>query len=496
MLLLISIALPIFLFYLVHKCSKKSRKTNLPPLIPGLPLIGNLHQLSRAPILHTYLSQLSKIHGPILRFNLCSTPTIVVSSAKLAKEVLRNQDLAFCSRPKLVAQQRLSYNAADMVFVPYGEEWREQRRIANVHLLSRIKVQSFRSVREDEVARMVADIARSASSSPPGAVNLSAAAMGLTTTLICRTGFGKRYEEQGSELRRFQELLDELGMLLTAFFVSDYFPALSWVDRVSGLTKRLDCAFEKLDSFYQELIDDHLDRGGTQKDEQDHILGMQIKFELDPTQPIWDRVKALLMNLFLGGSDSSAATIVWVMTALMKEPHIMEKVQSEIRNVAGDKGKVDEDDLPKLAYLKAVINETFRFYTPGPMLLARETTAACVLDGYEIQSKTTVYVNVWAVARDPDYLKPNPDEFLPERFIGNDMDVKGKDFGVIPFGAGRRICPGMLMGLANVELAIANLLYSFDWEMPSRIQLDTHVLSGLIMHKKIPLILLPKQYHI
>ncbi|XP_047946941.1 6,7,8-trihydroxycoumarin synthase-like [Salvia hispanica] len=492
MLLLISIALPIILFYLIHKRNNKSRKSNLPPLIQGLPLIGNLHQLSRAPLLHTYLSQLSNTHGPILRFNLCSTPTIVISSAKLAKEVLRNQDLAFCSRPKLVAQRRLSYNAADMVFAPYGAEWREQRRIANVHLLSPVKVQSFRSVREEEVARMVAEIARCASSSSP--VDLSKAVMGLTTTLICRTGFGKRYEEQGTELRRFEDLLTELGTLLTAFFVSDYFPALSWVDRVSGLTKRLDCAFEKLDAFYQELIDDHLGRGRAQMDDQDHILGMQIKFELDSGKPNWDRVKALLMNLFLGGSDSSAATIAWVMTALMKEPRIMENVQSEIRNVVGDKGKVDEDDLLKLAYLKAVINETFRFYTPVPMLLARETTAACVLDGYEIPPKTTVYVNVWAVARDPDYWKLNPDEFLPERFIGNDMDVKGKDFGAIPFGAGRRICPGMSMGLANVELAVANLLYSFNWEMPPGVQLDTHVLPGLIMHKKNPLILIPKQY--
>ncbi|KAG6384568.1 hypothetical protein SASPL_155612 [Salvia splendens] len=138
--------------------------------------------------------------------------------------------------------------------------------------------------------------------------------------------------------------------------------------------KRLDSAFEKLDSFYQELIDEHLRGEGVDDDDED-ILGMQITLELNSDKPTnWDRVKALLMNLFLGGTDSTAASIVWIMTALMKAPHIMKKVQTEIRNVVGNNRKVDEDDLPKLPYLKAVMNETFRFYTPLPMLAPRETT--------------------------------------------------------------------------------------------------------------------------
>ncbi|KAH6755743.1 hypothetical protein C2S53_010005 [Perilla frutescens var. hirtella] len=482
--IIIIIALPAILMHLLLRKNKKnsSCKNNLPPGPRGLPLIGNLHQLAGATFPHIYLSHLSKIHGPLLRLNLGSTAVVVVSSAKLAKQVLKDQDLTFCSRPKLVAQQKLSYNASDMVFSPYNAHWREVRRIAAAHLLSPTKVQSFRPVREDEVARMVAKIA----SSPHPVVDLSAAAMGLTTTLICRIGFGRRYEEQGAERRRFEELLRELRQLTTTFFVSDYFPALSWVDKASGLMKRIDCAFEKLDSFYQELIDDHLRRrrhggvAGTEEEDHDDILRT---------------------NIFLGGTDSSAASIVWNMTALMKAPAMMKKVQEEIRNVVGNKGKVDDDDLPKLPYLKAIINETFRLYSPVPMLAPRETTAKCNLNGYEIPPKTTVYVNVWAIARDPEYWTFSPEEFLPERFMGSDIDmidVKGQDFGAIPFGSGRRICPGMFMGLANVELAVANLLYSFDWEMPPGIgidQLDTDALPGLIMHKKNPLLLQPKLYN-
>ncbi|CAA0837816.1 Cytochrome P450 71B37 [Striga hermonthica] len=184
------------------------------------------------------------------------------------------------------------------------------------------------------------------------------------------------------------------------------------------------------------------------------------------------------------------------MTALMKEPQLMHRVQTEIRTSIDKKTMVDEDDLHKLPYLKAVINESFRLYPPAPLLLPRETIEKCTLDGYDIQPKSIVYVNAWAVARDPERWD-NPDEFLPERFLNNNIDIKGQDFGVVPFGSGRRSCPGMFLGLATVELTIANMLYSFDWELPQGIQpkdVDTEPLLGLATHKKNPLLLVPKRY--
>lgn len=183
------------------------------------------------------------------------------------------------------------------------------------------------------------------------------------------------------------------------------------------------------------------------------------------------------------------------MTALIKAPKVMHKVQSEVRNLLGKKGKVDEDDLPNLPYLKAVINEALRLYPPAPLLVPRETNEICTLEGYQIQPKTVVYVNAWAVARDPEYWE-NPHEFVPERFLNSNVDVKGQDFGIIPFGSGRRICPGMLMGLSNVELTVANLLYSFDWELPEGIRsedIDVEPLPGITMHKKKPLFLVAKK---
>lgn len=194
--------------------------------------------------------------------------------------------------------------------------------------------------------------------------------------------------------------------------------------------------------------------------------------------------------------DTSASAIAWNMTALMKASRVMKKLQQEIRESIGQKGIVEEDDLKKLHYLKAVINESFRLYPTCPLLVPRETMETCILGGYEIQPGTKVYVNAWAIGRDPHFWE-NAHEFLPERFLEKDIDIKGPEFGVIPFGSGRRICPGMLMGLTNVELILANLIYWFDWELPDGVEaldVDTDSLPGLTMHKKNPLYIVPKKY--
>ncbi|KAG8388647.1 hypothetical protein BUALT_Bualt02G0147100 [Buddleja alternifolia] len=228
-----------------------------------------------------------------------SVPVLVVCSAKSAKQVLKIQDLAFCSRPKFFAQQKISYNCMDMVFSPYNDYWREVRKITNIHLFSLKKVQSFGPVREEEVYRMIKKITRLESCSGDPAVNLSEIVMNFASSIICRVAFGKRYEEEGSEMRRFGELTKTAQALLTTFFVSDYFPLFSWVDKLSGLMNRLYTTFKDLDSFYQEVIDEHLDRNmmkGTDV-EDDDILDVLIRLKEDKSCSVdfqWDHIKALL----------------------------------------------------------------------------------------------------------------------------------------------------------------------------------------------------------
>ena len=204
-----------------------------------------------------------------------------------------------------------------------------------------------------------------------------------------------------------------------------------------------------------------------------------------------------MQNIFVGGTDAGTATVIWAMTALMKNPRVMKKAQEEVRNTFGKKGFIGEDDVEKLPYLKAVVKETMRLLPAAPLLLPRETLQKCSIDGYEIPPKTLVFVNAWAIGRDPEAWE-NPEEFIPERFLGSSVDFRGQNYKLIPFGAGRRVCPAIHIGAVTVELTLANLLYSFDWEMPAGMNkedIDFDVIPGLTMHKKNALCLMAKKYN-
>nr|XP_016500510.1 PREDICTED: cytochrome P450 71A1-like [Nicotiana tabacum]XP_016500511.1 PREDICTED: cytochrome P450 71A1-like [Nicotiana tabacum] len=226
-------------------------------------------------------------------------------------------------------------------------------------------------------------------------------------------------------------------------------------------------------------------------------LLLQLKKEqLTPIDLTMEDIKGILMNVLVAGSDTSAAATVWAMTALIKNPKAMEKVQLEIRKSVGKKGIVSEEDVQNMPYFKAVIKEIFRLYPPAPLLVPRESMEKTILEGYEIRPGTIVHVNAWAIARDPEIWK-NPDEFIPERFLNSDIDYKGQDFELLPFGAGRRGCPGIALGVASMELALSNLLYAFDWELPNGVKkedIDTNVRPGITMHKKNELCLIPQNY--
>ncbi|RDX92348.1 Cytochrome P450 83B1, partial [Mucuna pruriens] len=497
----------IFVYFIFFVNKRNSGKPRLPPGPPPLPIIGNLHHLDKSSP-HRCLWQLSKRYGPLMSMRLGTVQTVVVSSAKIAKEILKTHDLKFASRPSFVGQRKLSYNGLDLGFAPYGPCWREMKKLCSIHLFSTQRVQSFRPVREHEVAQMLQKLSRHQASGT--VVNLTETLMSFTSSLICRIALGKKYASAYEEIEvenrrsRLQVLLNEAQALLADFYFSDYLPLLGWVDSLRGILSRLDKTFEELDLFYERVIYDHMNsaKKGNQKtndkEVQDIIdIFLQLlddhSFSFDFTL---DHIKAVLMNIFIAGTDPSAATIVWAMTALLKNPNVMKKVQEEVRNLFGDKNFINEDDIERLPYLKAVVKETLRLFPPSPLLLPRETMEQCNIDGYEIQPKTLVHVNAWAIAMDPENWE-EPEKFYPERFIENSMELKGNEFEVIPFGSGRRMCPAKHMGIVNVELSLANLVHSFDWEVAEGINkeemLDTQVKPGITMHKKSDLYLVAKK---
>ncbi|CAI9102004.1 OLC1v1000187C1 [Oldenlandia corymbosa var. corymbosa] len=329
-------------------------------------------------------------------------------------------------------------------------------------------------------------------------------AMRLTSNIVCRVAFGKSFDEEDYERRRLSDILHRAQAAFVGFYFSDFFPKIGWLDHFTGTFSRLEDVFKELDTFYQDLIDEHMDLTNRPKSMDGDIIDLMLQlrhgnssstsFELT-----LDHIKAMLMNVFFAGTDTAAAAIIWAMTVLIKNPTIMQKVLDEIGNTMQEKTITNEDDIEKLPYLKAVVKETLRLFPPAPLLVPRYSMEDCVIDGYRISSNTTIYVNAWAIARDPIYWE-NPDEFLPERFLNekySDTDMKGQEFNFIPFGGGRRGCPGSTMGLITVELAVANLLHSFKWELPSGMKkedIDTEVLPGLSMLKKKDLQLVANKY--
>ncbi|PIN21004.1 Cytochrome P450 CYP2 subfamily [Handroanthus impetiginosus] len=489
------LALPIILIFLLTQRKSPVAKLRHPPGPPGLPFIGNLLQYDSSN-LHLSLTKLSKKYGPLMYMKIVRKPVIIISSARVAEEALKHNDLAFSSRPSTTCGVKLSYDNRDIATSPYSEYWREMRKLVILHLFTLKQVNSFRPVREEEVSRMVKEILEKANSGQ--LVNINRVAVSLSSSIICRIALGKRYDDKGSERRSFDKLLEQLQASSVEFFVADCVPLLGWIDKLSGKVSRLEKVFKDMDSFYQEVIDEHLSPNRPQSMNGD-ILDLLIGLREDRSSSVqidWDNIKGLLMNIFVAGTDTSAVAITWAMTALVKKPNILKKVQEEIRSLIGKKGRVYEDDIDKLPYLKAVVKESLRLHPPTPLALPRLTTKPCNIDGYEIEPDTLVFVNVWAIGRDPDYWE-NPNEFLPERFLNSSIDFKGQDFGFLTFGSGRRRCPGMSLGIKEVEVALANLLYMFDWELPrgmSEEDIDTDSLPGLTTQKKNALCLVPKSY--
>ncbi|ERN14474.1 hypothetical protein AMTR_s00174p00028950 [Amborella trichopoda] len=469
------------LLFLSLTRSKREKGTTaeakLPPGPPKLPLIGNLHQLSK--LAHRSLRDLALKYGPLMFLQLGQVPTLVVSSPAMAKAVMKTHDLSFASRPHLTSTKNLLYNSSDIAFSPYGSYWRNMRKICILELLSIKRVESFRFVREEEVVRLMETIETS-----KGTVNLSHLFLSLTNNITGRIAFGRSYD-------KFYVLLNELQILLGGFSLGDLFPSMDWIDVLTGIQARQKKNFRELNAFIDLVIEDHLHprtRASNPefKDFVDVLLEVQKQAELDfPFTR--DNLKAVILDMFGAGTETTATVLEWTMTELMKNPNVMKKAQDEVRKIANGRQTIGENDLPELEYLKLVMKESMRLHAPVPLLLPRESLEKCSINGYEIPKGTKVIINAWAISRHAETWA-SPEEFRPERFIESSIDYKGQDFEFIPFGAGRRGCPGIAFGVASLELALANLLLHFDWELPhgmSPNDMDMAEIFGLTMHRKI-----------
>jgi cytochrome P450 len=205
-----------------------------------------------------------------------------------------------------------------------------------------------------------------------------------------------------------------------------------------------------------------------------------------------------IQDMFSGGTDTSSLVLEFAMAELMRNPQQMAKLQGEVRRHTPEgQETVEEEDLSNMPYLRALVKETLRLHPPAPLLVPHLSMADCVIDGYYVPAGTRVIVNTWALGRDPASWE-KPEEFMPERFLDDGsaagLDFKGNHFQFLPFGAGRRICPGLNFGMATVEIMLANLVYCFDWQLPVGMEekdVDMTEVFGVTVRRKEKLMLVP-----
>lgn len=492
-------AIPVILFlYLLQLILSIGKKKKLAPGPIGLPILGHFHLLGKNP--HQDLHNLARKHGPIMYLRFGFVPTIVVSSPAGAELILKTHDLVFASRPHNEASQYIGYGQTNITFGKYGTYWRNMRKLCTLELLSNHRINQFRAMRKAEVGLLVSSLKQEAESGQT--VDVSERVSGLSADMICLMVFGRKYAEKDLDEKGFKAVVAEALQVGAKFNLGDYFPYLGAID-LQGLTRQMKVLSKIFDGFLEKIINEHVEKKNEKKVEKkdekketvDFVDTMLRIIESGEAEFEFDRrhVKAVLLDMFVAGMDTSATAVEWALSELLRHPQVMKKLQQELESIVGLDQMIEESHIDNFPYLDMVIKETLRLHPVAPLLLPHESMEDCIIDGFHVPKKSRILVNTWAIGRDPD-VWPDPENFSPERFAEKDVDIRGRDFRLLPFGSGRRSCPGLQLGLTAVRLILAQLVHCFDWKLPNAMSpsdLDMSEHFGLVTSREVHLCAIP-----
>ncbi|XP_010923556.1 cytochrome P450 78A5 [Elaeis guineensis] len=409
---------------------------------------------------HRALAGLARSIGAtrLMAFSVGLTRFIVSSHPDTAREILNSS--AFADRPIKESAYELLFHRA-MGFAPFGEYWRNLRRISATHLFSPRRIAAFGEHRWAIGEQMVGDIR--ALMGTDGAVELKRVLHFGSLNNVMMSVFGKRFDFAKGEGLELEALVKEGYELLGMFNWSDHFPLLGWLD-LQGVRKRCRRLAGRVNVLVGKIIEEHrrkrIDGGGLDGagDFVDVLLDLEKEERLSDSDMV-----AVLWEMIFRGTDTVAILLEWIMARMVLHPEIQSKVQSEIDAITGNSRLVSDSDIPHLPYLQSMVKESLRMHPPGPLLSwARLAIHDVHIGNHFIPAGTTAMVNMWAITHD-EAIWANPNEFKPERFMSEDVSILGSDLRLAPFGSGRRVCPGKALGLATVHLWLAQLLQSFQW---------------------------------
>ncbi|CAI9115895.1 OLC1v1016908C1 [Oldenlandia corymbosa var. corymbosa] len=456
------------LLFLLYKLSISNKKfKNLPPSPNGLPIIGHLHLIKKE--LYEDLASLSSKYGPVFSLKFGCRSFVVVSSPSAIEDCFAKNDIILANRPRIMAADRFSYNYVTIGVAPYGHLWRVLRRLAVVESLSNHSLQKSSAIREEEIQMILRSIFR-VSQNGTQKVDLNYWISVYTLNIVTRMATGRcsiKEQDVGNELgkTRIEESKKMFGSGIT-LTMCDFFPILRWIG-FKGMEKGMISLHKNRDAFLQSLVDEVRQEkksgfSGMHKEEKEALLKTLLSHqEAEPDFLSDDIIKSIILIMFTAGRETSILTIEWALSLLLSHPKEMQKLRTEIDNVVGHERFLEESDLPKLPYLRCVINETMRLYPAAPLLLPHYASQDCKIQGYDIPEGTIVLANAWGVHRDPK-LWEEPEKFTPERFEAKILGEKDEiNFKFLPFGIGRRACPGANLGIRNVSLAVGALVQCF-----------------------------------
>ncbi|GFQ07476.1 cytochrome p450 81f1 [Phtheirospermum japonicum] len=455
------------------------RKYHLPPSpSPAIPVIGHLHLLKQP--LHRTFNLFSQIHGPIFSLQLGVRRVVVISSPDLVEECFTAaNDVVLSNRPRVLVDEYIGYDHTTMAGGPYGRQWHKLRRMGAQEVLSAARLNALSHIRQDEIRKTLQTLIPQ--NREWTKVKLRPILFEFVFNIITRMLAGKRYsgeEEENDEKigDKFREMVGEVFEHAQSSNPEDFLPFLRWID-YRGLKRKLAALRKKMDDFYQCLLEEH------RKEKRNTIIGHLLSLqESDPDFYTDQTIKGFMTNMIIAGTDTSVVTLEWAMSLLLNHPQVLEKAKLELDSQVGGRRFLEEQDLPNLHHLRNIISETFRMFPAGPLGVPRESSADCKVGGYDVPRGTILLVNAWAIHRDPR-VWDEPTSFKPERFEGREVETQM----LMPFGMGRRACPGSALGQRMVGLGLGSLIQCFDWKRVSLDEIDLAEGVGLTMPKLKPL---------
>ncbi|XP_020203234.1 flavonoid 3',5'-hydroxylase 1 [Cajanus cajan] len=485
--LLRELGVALLIFFISHfsirLIIKNSR--NLPPGPRGWPILGALPLLGTMP--HVTLTNMAKKFGPIMFLKMGTCDTVVVSSPDAAQAFLKTLDHNFLNRPTIAGATHLGYNGQDLVFANYGPKWKLLRKLTIQHMLGGKALGDWAHVRTSEVKHMVRAMHECAKQGE--LVELGDLLSCAITNMVSQVVLSQRiFSNKGFESKEFKDMVVEF-MTISGVNIGDFVPCIAWMD-LQGVVGKMKRLHKRFDVFLTKIIEEHVKSSHERKEKPD-FLDIVMSNGENPSQEglTLSNIKALLLNLFTAGTDTSSSIIEWAMAEMLKNPIILTRAQKEMDQVIGRQRLLAESDLPNLPYLQAICKETYRMHPSTPLGVPRVANEACQVNGFYIPKNTRLNVNIWAIGRDPNVWS-NPLEFNPERFLRGKsakIDPSGVDFELMPFGAGRRICVGYRMAIGVVEYILGILVHSFDWKLPNGVELNMDEAFGLTLQKAVPL---------